>query len=95
MPRRRVATSLSFSGRGEPQDCLARYHNLRLQKGANGMPVYKNNEMHTRLVREERQIPEFFPFAEAKTGRMLARQPAPNAEAAGGNRADAFGSGTV
>jgi hypothetical protein len=36
------------------------------------MPVYKNNGIHARLVREERQIPEFFAFAWTLAGRLQA-----------------------
>ena len=32
------------------------------------MPVYKNNGIHARLVREERQIPEFFACVGALAG---------------------------
>ena len=57
------------------------------------MPVYKNNEIHARLVRPKAANSGVFAFAGAKLGGMLALAGLPNAEAASRDRADGVGSG--
>lgn len=55
------------------------------------MPVYKNNEIHARLVRPKAANSGVFAFAGVKLGGMLALARLPNAEAASDERAAGVG----
>jgi hypothetical protein len=57
------------------------------------MPVYKNNEIHARLVRPETVNSGVFAFAGGEMGRMLASAVMPKAEAAGDKPAGGIGTG--
>ena len=54
------------------------------------MPVYKNNEIHARLVRPQAANSGVFAFAGAKSAKMLALAGLPNAEAASDEHAVAI-----